>query len=371
MNTFSTPIYSRDAKGKTRSWQFEIEGADWRVHSGLLDGNKAVTGWKTCVTMNAGKKNERSPAEQAWAEAHAERDKKLDREYRRTIPELDAVPPSPMLAKKWEDYKAKFTFPCYEQPKLDGIRALISHHGAFSREFQPHNNIEHITDVLMPYLKQRPYLILDGELYNHDLRDDFNTISSVVRTNVNITAEDRQRARDLIQFHIYDVIAPNDFGTRATIVHGLCEEIKHPSIVWVPTNRVLDHDGLDSLYGMWMENGYEGQMVRADDGGYEASKRSKTLLKRKDFETDEFELVDIEEGVGNWAGYAKRVIIKLPNGKTQGGGMRGNQAFTKKLLAEKERYIGSPVTIRYFGFTPDGKARFPVAVDFHPGGRRD
>ena len=60
---------------------------------------------------------------------------------------------------------------------------------------------------------------------------------------------------------------------------------------------------IDKMYGEYTEAGYEGQMVRQNTA-YEC-KRSKNLLKRKEFITEEFEVVNVEEGNGNWSGYAK------------------------------------------------------------------
>ena len=48
-------------------------------------------------------------------------------------------------------------------------------------------------------------VILDGELYNHDLRDNFEKIISLVR-KTKPTAEDRVEASKLTQFHCYDII---------------------------------------------------------------------------------------------------------------------------------------------------------------------
>ena len=82
----------------------------------------------------------------------------------------------------------------------------------------------------------------------------------------------------------------------------------------------------------------------------------------------EFPVEAIEEGEGNWAGYAKRAVLRLPDGRTFGAGIKGDRAFTKAL---HDGPLPSEVTVRFFGYTPDGKPRFPVAVDWHYGARRD
>lgn len=112
-------------------------------------------------------------------------------------------------------------------------------------------------------------------------------------------------------------------------------------------------------------------MVRDPDAFYEHT-RSKALLKRKDFETKEFKLLRIEEGNGNWKSLAKRVVVELEDGRENEAGIRGNMPFCKELLENRAHYEGGEVTIRFMRQrTPDGKLRAPVAIDFHPEGRKD
>lgn len=368
-------LFSRDTKDQIRVWYAEVEGDKWRTVSGLKDGEKVTSGWTTCEPTNIGRSNERSAKDQARFEAMAEFDKKLARKYRRHIRELDGVFIQPMLAKNFKD-KKDIQWPLIMQPKLDGIRAIISSDGAFSRQGKRHHNVDHILEELAPAFDANPDLILDGELYNHDLRDDFNTITSVVRKQ-KVKDEDRERARELIQFHVYDVLNRGEnvlcFHERASVLGLLQEEFdKHGTTFSRVVNSVLvfekDHE---EYYAKFLAEGYEGAMYREPHGTYDTGSRSWKLMKRKDFNTEEFPLVDLQEGNGNWAGYAKRGVIQLPDGSTCESGLRGSQDFTKRLLADKSNYIGHPVTVRFFGWTPAGKLRFPVITDFHPGGRKD
>jgi DNA ligase-1 len=131
------------------------------------------------------------------------------------------------------------------------------------------------------------------------------------------------------------------------------------AVVLVPTERVHQPDLVDYLYGLWLEQGYEGQMVRLP-GTYE-QKRSKLLLKRKEFQDAEFEVVEIQEGQGNWAGVAKAVQCRLPDGRLFGAGIRGTRERAAELLHETHKVV----TVRFFALTPDGIPRFPVVTKFH------
>ena len=209
-------------------------------------------------------------------------------------------------------------------------------------------------------------MILDGELYNHELKSDFNKITSLVR-KVKPSEEERIECEELVQYHVYDVYDPSfkewNFQERISYVHIM---IGGDSCKPVETTQAKSQDQLDALYSAYTEHGYEGQMVR-NNTAYE-NKRSKNLLKRKEFITEEFEVVEVLEGDGNWKGYAKHFV--LTNGDlTFRSGVRGNFETLENLLNNPEQ--AQWVTCRYFDLTPDGVPRFPVVIDWGKGERID
>jgi DNA ligase-1 len=376
------PIFSKGVRpGVIRYWHFEVDGDKWRGHYGIVGGKDAVSGWSTATTKNAGKANERGPEEQAKAEAIAEHDKKLDRDYRRTVEELDSVPPAVMLAADYNKLKKPLLFNprgVWAQPKLDGIRLTGSRLGGFSREFQPFYTVDHIMAELEPAFKAYPDLITDGELYNHALRADFNKISSLVRKKT-LTSGEREDVERLLEYHIYDLPSVDGgFQFRHGAVKSLFDEFKldMTAIVMVPTVDVGTLAALEEARNVWLDQGYEGLMVRLDGEPYEFGVRSKQLMKHKaDKITEEFPVSKLIEGNGNWAGYAKAVEFVLPGdvrnkkGERPKAGIKGDQEFTKELLTRDP--APTYVTVEYFGKTPDGQCRFPVAVDWHVGERKD
>ena len=98
-------------------------------------------------------------------------------------------------------------------------------------------------------------------------------------------------------------------------------------------------------------------------------KRSKNLLKRKEFITEEFNVLEVLEGDGNWTGYAKHFKLELEDGRVFKSGVRGNFETLKALLNKPEK--AQWVTCRYFDLTPDGIPRFPVVIDWGEGQRID
>ena len=119
----------------------------------------------------------------------------------------------PMLAYPVSKKPIDYSKPVFIQPKLDGVRCVIQYNKrlcdevviAYSRTGKEWKNIEHILEQLRPFFMKYPNVILDGELYNHDLRDNFEKIISLVR-KTKPTAEDRVEASKKTQFHCYDII---------------------------------------------------------------------------------------------------------------------------------------------------------------------
>jgi DNA ligase-1 len=127
---------------------------------------------------------------------------------------------------------------------------------------------------------------------------------------------------------------------------------------------------LDELFQVYLEMGYEGQMVRLSTTPYE-NKRTKQLLKRKEFEEEEFLIHDIEEGTGNRSGMAGTIYLKKQDGAVFGSGVRGNRDSYRELLQNKTKYIGTLASVRFQNYTPDGVPRFPVVVKFWMSSKRE
>lgn len=372
MNKTFEPLYKRGAKGEIRVWYMEQDDESHRVVAGVKDGNLVESGWSLCSAKNVGKSNATTPVEQATAEILANYQKKKDRGYFTNPDDIDGVKfTKPMLAQAFEKRVDKLSADdiLYAQPKLDGIRCIARIDGLWSRTGKPITSCPHIEKALAPLFDANPDLILDGELYNQDLRDDFNTITSLVR-KAKHTPETLEKAVRLVQYHIYDVIdADMMFSERSAKVRQLIGENGTGPLRTVETVLAKSLDDIDGYYSKWMEQGYEGQMVRLESA-YQVGRRSNSLLKRKDFITDEFPVVDVHEGEGNWAGCVKRFSLLHEDGKTVfGAGVRGTQEELARLLAEKSKPDWA--TLRFFTRTPDGIPRFPVVIDWGYGKRTD
>ena len=360
-------LYKKTSTGATQEWTIEVKGNGYRTISGQVDGKKVVSKWTECAGKNLGKKNETTPEEQAMFEAQSKYKKKLETGYTEYIDKIDDVKFKPMLAQKFEDrikevQKAIKDGYCWSQPKLDGIRCIARKDGLFTRNGKRHENLAHIEKELESYFKENPDSILDGEIYNHDFKDDFNELCSIVR-KTKPTPEDREYSAKYAEYWIYDKNSQDNFGDRMEELTNLCLTYVFGMVKILETRKIYDMEELDSSESDYIEKGYEGQIVRISDVGYE-QKRSKCLLKRKRFIDEEFKIIDIEEGIGNRSGVAGKIILETEEGKLFGAGIRGDYSFFEILLNSKQEYIGQWATIRYFNRTPDENIpRFPVFVN--------
>lgn len=357
-------IFKIDSKGKTRVWYMEQSEGSHRTVSGIHGGNLVESAWTQCEPTNVGKSNERLEIAQATFEIEAAYEKKLSREYHRSIESAKQNGAhffKPMLAK---EYKPDDFRPGYAQPKLDGVRCIATKSGMFSRQGKELPGAKFIHEQLAPLFEQMPDLILDGELYNHNLKDDFNSVIRLVRKKGGDAAHDLT-VRQVLQYHVYDVPSVDEafYRRKGFLEHNL-RPFFPDSVHMVETMLVNYQDQFDEAHAKWIGAGYEGSMWR-DSAPYE-QKRSKYLLKRKDFQDEEFEVVRIEEGTGNWAGAAKSVICRMADGKEFGAGIKGSYARGQELLNEQHKVV----TVRYFELTPDGVPRFGIATQFH-GEERD
>lgn len=368
-------LYTLDSKGRTRAWacwSCYVDDVPGIMYTDCIlpDGKIKEPTFKVSKPKNIGKSNETNSKTQAFIDHENNIGKKLRNNYFYTETEArNNKQFKPMLAHKYEDKFPKMSFPVVAQPKLDGARCNAMWKDGevklYSRTCKEYVSSPHISQYLTEFLRDHQDIILDGELYNHELKNDFEQIMSLIR-QTKPQERDFERSRELVQFHIYDIYdkkSPNlTFEERLYILSSIPQPENTP-IKFVDTWDCANQKALDELYSDWAKEGYEGQMVRSWDSVYKVDGRSADLLKRKEFHDAEFEIVSFEEGEANWAGRVKRVHVKLNNGEICGCGIRGSYEYCEELFNNKDSYIGKLATVRYFEETKDGMLRFPVVVD--------
>ena len=282
----------------------------------------------------------------------------------------------PMLAYPVSDKPINYEDKVYMQPKLDGVRCLIQANvkrhlltpdlneievKAYSRTGKEWLNIQHILDELQPFFNKNPDVVLDGELYNHDLKDNFEKIISLVRKQ-KPTNLDRHEARLLTQFHCYDMYSPNfdhNFNVRDEfIMQTIDGEYEHT--VTVNTEEVFDMEDAKKYHVENLALGYEGSIVRLNTKYQQ--KRSHSLRKFKDFSDAEATIVGYLDGKGKRTGTLGKFIMQDDEGNQFG--CPPGKGFTYKDLADMlsniHLYMGQRATFTFFERTKAGSYRHPL-----------
>ncbi len=276
----------------------------------------------------------------------------------------------PMLAHKFNPDKA--VFPALLQPKLDGVRCVFTKQGAFSRTGKEFKNVDHIIKTLEPLFKQYPYIKLDGELYNHKLKDDFEKIISLVR-KTKPTFEHRQEAKKLVQYHIYDIV-PLEHVKFATyeerldrLIDIIAERtydghfIDNDHVRLTKTVYIENMDEAKEWHEKFLNEGYEGSIYRNPDGIYKGP-RSWDLMKFKDFHDAEATIVGYELGKGKRTGTIGKFIMQDDEGVEFGcpPGKGYDYKDLAGMLDNINDYIGQRATFTYFQRTQAGSYRHPL-----------
>ena len=265
-----------------------------------------------------------------------------------------------MLAHKYNEDKADY--PAYIQPKLDGVRCLFTAKGAFSRANNRFMNVEHIEQALKPFFAKNPTAILDGELYNHGLKDDFEKIISLVKKK-KPTNDDRLEAAELVEYHVYDIasmtIAP--YNLRLNYLNSdVFGGFNTWPIMKVETKVALDFDDALKMHKKNLKLGYEGSIYRTFEGRYKGT-RSWDLMKFKDFHDDEATIIGYELGKGKREGTLGKFIMQDDEGVEFGcpPGKGYDYKDLANMLNNITDYIGERATFTYFQRTQAGSYRHP------------
>lgn len=362
-------LFSRTSTGATRYWFIQQDNEKYRSVSGQLDTNSPIySGWQVAEPKNIGKINQTSDIVQAGLEIESEYKKKQSLGYHLDINNIDDnLFFEPMLAKSFDIKRINFKKKIYISPKLDGVRCIATIHGLFSRTGKRFESVPHIFEAIKHRFEQDPDLVLDGELYNHTFKNDFNEIISLVRKTVP-TKEDLRLSSELIQYHIYDIYSDKGFEHRIEKLSNLLSEMNNSNLVLVDAKHVTSESEIETYYAKYVEDGYEGAMIRLSGIEYE-NKRTFQLMKLKSFIDQEFVIEEIKEGAGNRAGMAGKVVCRLPDGRLFGSGIKGTNEYSKQLLLNKDKYVNGTATVKYFNLTPDGVPRFPVCTAVYIGQR--
>jgi DNA ligase-1 len=395
INSFPT-LFESSVTGKIKIWSIRVlnnneNGSIIETTHGYHGGKLQILTKTILNGKNIGKKNETTPYQQALFEAETTWQKKKDGGYKEKIPEIndnnndnDIITklkkvnhdiPAPMLAHDFNKRGKEIHFPCYIQPKLDGVRCLAvisteendsSSVSLFSRTRKLFPHLHHIINEIS-LMKQfiSKNLILDGELYSDTL--GFQEIVGLVKKETLNPMDDEKILQ--IHFHIYDVLTPETFQQRWNAFseswnknHNQTVFAESSFIHLVKTEICESFEKMKEKHNEYVNNGYEGIMLRNIQGKYNHS-RSINLQKYKEFQDDEYTVVGFKEGQGLEKGCVvwecetslKKIFLCRP---------RGSREERQVLFSNGNNFIGKQLTVRFQELTDDGIPRFPVGIAF-------
>lgn len=383
-------LYKKDSKGKIRQWSVEIvrePSFGIETSDGLHGGKIKNPIFKEAIPNNLFK----SVESKAMAMMKSAIDMKLRSNYFESI---DAIKfedilfmptgcPSGMIWEEWKD-KSHVIYPALASGKLDGSKLYSTWRDERvflnTRSAKEHKNFKHIEEALTTFYAENPRIVLDGEAYNHEYRDRFEELQSIFRKE-DPTEEESQLSADVAKFYIYDAVSLNAPDMPANERQELLVNIYNrwflqvPSIkLWCSTIVKSERD-YDLFHEKCMDEGFEGTVLKISDAPY-VQRKNKMVMKRKPKFDCEFKVLNVLEGTGTHKGIAAGVIIDLTSveGMNEGhysllledstqqlAGMASgwNHDMLRKMLENKDKYIGKMATIEYGGLTAYGKLRFP------------
>jgi ATP-dependent DNA ligase len=358
-------LYGEDSKGSTRVWEIMVRhsedpNAPCEIVSiyGLLGGALQEAIQEVKEGKNSGRANSTTTQEQALAQARSMWNKKRDQNYVE-----EGEKPSkllPMLAQKYKDRKNKVRWPAYVQPKLNGVRCLakrIEDEIFFtSRKGKPYETLGHIGEKFLSILDDGE--VWDGEIYHPDY--SLQEILSLVK-NVKAYKAGKSNVREL-QFHAYDTVSATVYSARLEHLRKtLSSSDRDAEIVYVQTQLITQPSEVKYWHDRYVEEGFEGVMVRDPGAVYRCDYRSPGLLKYKEFIDAEFEIVGGKEGTGKDKG---TVIFRVKTKKGQIFDVRpkGSHALRSMYWDYLNKFIGKMLTVRYQELTDDGIPRFGVGI---------
>lgn len=367
MKTFPR-LFKKTNTGAIQMWQIVVSDSTMTTTHGQVDGKLQTTSDTITEGKNVGRSNETTPNQQAEAEAEAKWNKKVEREgyvediERAQDGETDqegGIPP--MLAKTYEDVVKKWTWPCDAQRKFNGNRLVAviedGEVSLWSRKRTRISGVPHIqAELEKAFAEIKGSLVLDGECYA--LGWSLQKISGFFRK------QGAKPGHEELGYFVYDTESDLKWEDRRKTLDvafnfGPLRNLKniHP----VETVRVNSESEAKQLQSAWVQEGYEGAILRRLDTPYQAGKRSAGLVKLKSFKDAEFVIKAVSEGRGKFAGKAMFSLETekgLPFDCCAPGTMEDRAAFFK----EGDKLIGKLLTVKYFELSDDGVPVFPVGL---------
>jgi DNA ligase-1 len=362
-------LYKMNTQGtKWMTWKVSVLKKEGkciikRVH-GYEDGKTTSSEKEITKGKNIGKKNETSMYQQACNDATSMWTKQKEiQKYCESKTEV-TVRPQPMLAHSFDKQFTKIKYPCFTQPKLDGVRMVCNGSVCISRTGKEFSlePLQYIIKEINMIINEHPQMkdyYFDGELYTPDLM--FEDIVGACRTNI----KPDETKYKLLKYHVYDIIPVSSTNKNQTFSerHDVLKSILKESLSFikmVKSDVAQSKEEIFDKHDEYLSSQYEGIIIRNFHGMYQQS-RSYNLQKYKHFTDEEYEIVDIKEATGNDTGTAI-LQCKTKDDLTFWVRPKGSREYRTSLLVNSNDVMNKMLTVRYQNLTDRGLPRFPVGI---------
>ena len=228
-----------------------------------------------------------------------------------TVTSQDGVP-KPMLAKQVDKVTNTKIFDkeWYASRKIDGLRALIymgedgelhtASRGAMNYDAAMYEILSN--PILIEIFKENKGLIMDGEAYHHGF--SLQQLNSIARTQK--TAVDY----GVLQFYWYDIVDTNStFDERCAYMQDIKDKYNlsfdperifkrdELRIQFVPQQLISGYDNMLKLHNQFVEEGWEGLVIRDPDVVYRPNGRTNDMIKIKVYKSEDFLVTGYELGL--------------------------------------------------------------------------
>ncbi|WAK45506.1 DNA ligase [Cronobacter phage EspYZU12] len=415
MQQINSTLYALNKDGSFQEWKVFVDGAEVIVEFGKL-GGKVQRKATYSEPKNIGRSNETTDCQQAVLDAKSKWEKQVRLGYRETKEALQTEDNfSPMLAHDAIKRSKSIVYPAYVQPKLDGVRALVTIDKDGIPVFNSRGNKTYpVQGALLQQVKELSehsgFDKFDGELYIHGLSlQKIVALAKKWRTPEQIEAEiekdyqgdikRRQKAIDNgeeswkdfdgevypvtveaikdvdrysgyssldLEYHIFDIpvnanspwYSESHDKTRLTDLDEVAVvvecELSLPKIKIVHGEFVKDEASVKRFIGYYMQDGFEGVIIRNFKGVYEFGQRSSDLQKWKLFQDGEAKVLDsVEDKNGEGVLLCEEKDGTRFNCKMKGTHEERSQA---RMLLLVDKFINFTFQAR----TDDGVPQFPV-----------
>ena len=391
-------LISRDAKGKIRVVEISYEWDD-TLHAYAIYRTTGILGGKMTeqpnIYIKVGKAS-RTLKEQVELEYKSNIKKYLDKGYKLLEEELESYTedqlneiigeirtgqngiPKPQLAKQSDKITNNKVFDkkYWGSRKIDGLRCLIyigddgelhtASRGAMNYDAAMYEILSH--PDLIKLFKENKGLIMDGECYKHGY--SLQQLNSIARTQVKAVDY------EILQFYWYDIVDLNlDATARINKIKELAKSLNltfdpekefkenELRIQLVPHVEVSGWDNIMKLHNDYVEEGWEGLVIRLQNSVYGPNKRTNDWIKVKCYKQDTFKVIGIEQGLRHYDDMV--FILETEEGKQFKAKPFGDRnqkiEYTDNFEEKYKDHLGD---VKYFYYSDDNTPLQPSFIAF-------